>query len=83
MYRSLSTDKVVDLKNYIFYIFTGEMYKTVLLIYEHENEQPLPQWDEVLVCSRTTTVDEVKLSSHVKMYLKCFIYIFISCNVVQ
>ena len=37
----------------------GEIYNTVLTVYSHEDDRPLPQSDEVLLCTPHTTLDMV------------------------
>ncbi|XP_052086034.1 E3 ubiquitin-protein ligase RNF213-like [Mytilus californianus] len=39
----------------------NEIYNTCLSIYNHEDEKPLPQSDEVLLCSPSTTLDMVEI----------------------
>nr|XP_022293483.1 E3 ubiquitin-protein ligase rnf213-alpha-like isoform X1 [Crassostrea virginica] len=38
-----------------------EILNTVLTIYSHDPEQPLPQSDEILMCTPHTTLDEVEI----------------------
>lgn len=40
-------------------IIPGEIYKTVISIYSNEEDSPLPQADEVLLCTPYTTLDMV------------------------
>ena len=40
--------------------FADEILNTVLTIYSHDPEQPLPQSDEILMCTPHTTLDEVQ-----------------------
>ncbi|WAR07278.1 R213A-like protein [Mya arenaria] len=40
---------------------TDEVLRVALSIYMHDSEQPLPQSDEVLVCTSDTTADEVSI----------------------
>jgi hypothetical protein len=37
----------------------GEIYNTVLSVYSHEDDRPLPQSDEVLLCTPHTSLDMV------------------------
>ncbi|KAJ8315845.1 hypothetical protein KUTeg_007995 [Tegillarca granosa] len=39
----------------------GNILNTVLSVYSHEADQPLPQSDEVLVCSQHTTIDQLDI----------------------
>jgi hypothetical protein len=41
------------------FIIVGEIYNTVLAVYSHEGDKPLPQSDEVLLCTLHTTLDMV------------------------
>lgn len=41
-------------------LILGEIYNTVLSIYNHGDDKPLPQSDEVLLCTPTTTLDVVR-----------------------
>ena len=45
--------------NLVFYYIIGEIYNTVLTVYSHEDDKPLPQSDEVLLCTPHTTLDMV------------------------
>ncbi|OPL22201.1 hypothetical protein AM593_08169, partial [Mytilus galloprovincialis] len=39
----------------------GDIYNTVLSVYSHEVDRPLPQSDEVLLCTPTTTLDMIEI----------------------
>ncbi|VDI83612.1 Hypothetical predicted protein, partial [Mytilus galloprovincialis] len=39
----------------------SDIYNTVLSIYSHEVDRPLPQSDEVLLCTPTTTLDMIEI----------------------
>lgn len=43
--------------------YTGDIFKTVISIYAQGNYKlsPLPSLEEVLICDRNTTVEEVTL----------------------
>ena len=40
----------------------GDIYNTVLSVYSHEVDRPLPQSEEVLLCTPSTTLDMVNKS---------------------
>lgn len=35
------------------------MWKTLLFLYMTDTKQPLPTYEEVLICTETTTIEEV------------------------
>ncbi|XP_063441660.1 E3 ubiquitin-protein ligase rnf213-alpha-like [Mytilus trossulus] len=39
----------------------SDIYNTVLSVYSHEVDRPLPQSDEVLLCTPTTTLDMIEI----------------------
>ncbi|VDH93225.1 ubiquitin carboxyl-terminal hydrolase 34 [Mytilus galloprovincialis] len=39
----------------------SEIYNTVLSVYSHEDDRPLPQSDEVLLCTPQTTLDMIEI----------------------
>lgn len=53
-------------------LVTGEIYKTVISVYSNDEHSPLPQADEVLICTSNTTLDMVGI-----LNLQIFIF-FIS-----
>ena len=48
---------------HLYYFFTADVLNTVLTIYLYplDGDQPLPGPDEVLLCTNTTTHDQVPL----------------------
>ena len=42
---------------------SDDILNVVLSIYKHDDDQPLPSSDEVLMCTSSTTIDEVGLWS--------------------
>ena len=42
--------------------FVGDVLATVLALYRHDKQQPLPSHEEVLICTPATTEEEVTIS---------------------
>lgn len=42
---------------------SGDVLATVLALYMHDKEQPLPRQEEVLICTHETTAEEVIISN--------------------
>ena len=42
---------------------SGDVLATVLALYMHDKQQPLPRQEEVLICTPETTAEEVIISN--------------------
>lgn len=54
--------------------YTGEIYSTVLSMYSHDIEEPLPQSDEVLLCTPESSLESVSNCSHFVSCVSILIY---------
>ena len=45
----------------IIYLITADVHKTVLSLYMENKDLPLPTYEEVLLCNKSTTSEEVSL----------------------
>ena len=48
--------------NIYLHTFVGDVLATVLALYMYDKHQPLPSHEEVLICTRETTAEEVSVS---------------------
>ena len=46
---------------HLLHTFVGDILATVLALYMHDKQQPLPSHEEVLICTRETTAEEVSV----------------------
>lgn len=46
---------------HLLHTFVGDILATVLALYMNDKQQPLPSHEEVLICTRETTAEEVSV----------------------
>ena len=61
--------------SYFLFCCQGDVLMTTLSVYMMDRDQPLPQSDEILMCTSNTTKDEVRIvyikTSFISSHLKC------------
>ena len=54
----------VDCLLIFFVAFTDQVLKTALSLYMEDKSLPLPTFEEILICTTTTTSEEVRIKEH-------------------